>query len=510
MAAAVKKAVLENGSVKLTFPFSWDTVEFVKTLPGRKFEPVRKYWTVPANRYILERLKEAGFELDPKLESLTANEQPKLKKRLFSFQEAGVRFLEAEGGRALLADEMGLGKTIQALAWLNAHRETFAVVVCPAHLKSNWAREIQETLTGVTAEILSGTQPRKPSADIIVINYDVLQYWVETLRSIKPKALIIDEAHYIKNTAAKRTKAVKALARGVPHVIALTGTPVVNRPIEAFNAIRIIAPKLFPNFWEFAHRYCNARHNGFGWDFRGSSNEDELHNKLTSTIMLRRTKDEVLKDLPAKLQTVVPVEIQNREEYTAEEASIIDTEQNSAMILGKLEKLRQLAALGKLPDVEAWIADFLDSGSGKLVVFAVHREVINRLRKRFPSSVKVDGSTSMKERDEAVRRFQSDPNVRLFIGNIQAAGTGLTLTAAQTVAFAELPWTPGELTQAEDRCHRIGQTGCVNVYYFVATGTIDEDIFRLLSRKQEVVTSICDGQGESSLKELLAAIRGRK
>lgn len=524
----VKK--VDDRTMEIRYKFDPELLQLVKSLPGRRFHPDKKYWTATITADSINKLKDAGFVIDAELEKLLHQaeemekgiEVPGLKKQLFPFQKAGVAFIEKSNGRALIADEMGLGKTIQAAAWLQLHPEKRpAIILCPASLKLNWAKEIRDTLsTKDKVQILQGTKPYPVTGDIIIINYDILNSWVETLQAlqaINPQVLIIDEAHLIKNSSAIRTKATKKLAKGIPHVIALTGTPIVNRPVEGFNIFQILDRNLFPNFWTYVHRYCGARHNGFGWDFSGATNKEELHRILTSTIMIRRRKSDVLKDLPEKLYSFVPMDLANGTEYRIAEAEFIEylrdvkgkeaaEKAKKAEHLVKIEHLKQLAVKGKMKQAINWIKDFIEDGS-KLVVFAVHKEVIDQLMKEFKeTAVKIDGSTPTPERHKAVEAFQNDSNVKLFIGNIQAAGVGITLTAASAVAFLELPWTPGELVQAEDRCHRIGQKNAVNIYYLLAENSVEYRLAKLLDRKKEVLSAVIDGkpvEEKSLISELI-------
>jgi len=521
--ANIKKATVANKVIKIEFPFNWDDLSTVKSIPGRKFytKGTEKYWTAPISADAIQVLTDNGFEVDHELraflerattsvDDVSEVSVPGLKKELFPFQKKGVGFIEHKGGRVLIGDEMGLGKTIQALAWLHLHPEKRPVIiVCPAHLKLNWAREINTTLPGQqNVQVLQGTDATQPlTGDIIIINYDILHRgWLPVIIGVNPEVVIIDEAHYTKNNKALRTKAVRQLTKKSNHVIALTGTPIVNRPVEGFNIIKMIDKTVFPDFWKFVHTYCNAKHTGFGWDFTGASNKEELHQKLVQSIMIRRKKVDVLPDLPAKLYSHIPMEIENAEEYQGAEADFIEyvretkglkaaRKASQAEHLTKIEALKQLAVKGKMKQAIQWIKDFLDSNGQKLVVFAVHKEAVDALMAEFKEqAVKIDGSVSSKKRDEAVNAFQNDPSARLFIGNIQAAGTGLTLTAASSVAFLELPWTPGELVQAEDRCHRIGQAGSVNVYYLLADNTIEQKIATMLDNKREVLNAVLDGE----------------
>lgn len=543
----------KNQVIRVDFPFSWDMVNMVKMIPGRRFYSDKKYWTIPVTLPGIKRLQDSGFWIAPEVEEISKSLTPKplkdvtlppLKRELFSFQKEGVAFIESRRGRAIVGDEMGLGKTIQAIAWVEMHQKKRPVViVVPAHLKINWRKEIHQTvLSKPKIEILQGTQPYPlKEADIYIINYDILpnEYekvenpltgkvtktnkeipytgWVDYLRDIKPQILIFDEAHYIKNNSALRTKAMKRLSKGIPHILALTGTPIVNKPVEGFNIVNLIDKSIFPDWWAFTQRYCGATHNGYGWDFSGATNTQELHEKLKE-IMIRRRKADVLKDLPPKLYSLVPMEMEHRKEYEKAENDFITwlrrlkgeeaaESAKKAEHLVRIEALKQLCVKGKMNQAVNWIRDFLSENGSKLVVFAIHQTVIAHLMEEFKDvAVKVDGSCSAEQRNAAVVSFQNDPKVRLFVGNIRAAGTGLTLTAASSVAFLELPWTPGELVQAEDRCHRIGQKDTVNIYYLLADETIENDIAGLLDKKRGILDSVLDGKTESDtplLTELL-------
>ncbi len=507
--------------IKISFPYDLDMIFKVRTLPGRNWHKEARCWSCPVTISSINYLIEWGFELDDHLKAFVEKIKVKedtivvsgvkgLKGELYPFQYKGVAFIETNRGRALIADEMGLGKTIQALAWLQMHRDKSPVVIIvPASLKLNWKREAEKWLPFPGVEILSGTQPWKLTGDMIIINYDIVHAWIDDLKRIKPQVLIMDEVHYIKSNKAHRTKAVKQLGKGIPHIIGLSGTPIINRPVEAFNAIQLINPDLFPNYWEFTHKYCNAHHNGFGWNFSGASNTDELHKRLIETIMIRRLKKDVLPDLPDKIYSFIPIELENEKEYLNAENDFVkyikDTKGkdaakriSNAEALVSIEGLKQLAVKGKLKEVTEWIEDFLEV-DGKLVVFATHKFVIDALMNQFAKvAVKIDGSVSQIERQNAVDSFQNNERIRLFVGNIQAAGVGITLTASSSVAFIELGWSSSIHEQAEDRCHRIGQKDSVNIYYLLAKGTIEEKIMKLISNKAKILNQVLDGVNPSN------------
>lgn len=240
--------------------------------------------------------------------------------------------------------------------------------------------------------------------------------------------------------------------------------------------------------------------------------------------MVRRLKKDVLKDLPEKMRCVVPVEISDRKEYEKARDDFAgwlksvqpDRVQSAlrAQQITQIGYLLRLTAKLKLRSVVEWCNNFLEGSDEKLVVFGVHTKMIEALDRRLNGGkhVVVDGSVTGRLRKAACDQFQRDPKTRVLIGNIKAAGVGLTLTAASTVAFAELFWTPGAMTQAEDRCHRIGTTQTVWAYYLTAAGTIEERLAKAIQEKQRVIRATLDGgtmeDDLSILDQLLAELAG--
>jgi SNF2 family DNA or RNA helicase len=532
--AESKKATLamnEKGEkvIRITFPFTYDTLHQVRTLVGREYHKEQRCWSAPIHERNLKRLIEWNFSIDPllleylhthvkKLFQLSTNGIAGFKGTLYPFQNEGVAFLEARNGKALIADEMGLGKTIQALAWLQMHPELRPVlIVVPASLKLNWKKEAERWMESPDVELLYGTTPWDPKGELLIINYDIITYWADKLRELDIQGIVFDEVHYIKSNKANRTKSAKLLAKGTPVLIGLSGTPIVNRPIESYNFLHMIAPDIFQNRWSFAQRYCALHHNGFGMNMNGASNTEELHRILVGSVMLRRMKVDVQKDLPNKIYSFVPMELRNQREYDMAERDFIQfirltrgkdaaIKASNAEQLVKIEALKQIAVQGKIDQVINWIQDALDS-NGKLVVFAWHTAIIEKLISCFGEiAVRYDGTMSGVKKEEAKEQFQNNPDIRLFVGNIKAAGVGITLTAASNVAFIELPWTPGDLDQCIDRLHRIGQKDTVNVYYLLAEGTIEEKIAKIIDTKRQVFNAVLDGritEQESLLTELI-------
>jgi len=534
----VKIATLHGNLLKVTFPYDPWTVSQIKKLPGRMFHATQnaKYWTVPVSRYAIEQLADLGFKLNgipedqlpQKILQVVKNKErkeltpifdiPGLKKKLFPFQAKGVAFLEERNGNALLADEQGLGKTITVLAYLQLHPELRpAVIVTPASLKLNWRNEARSWIQDKNIEVLSGQNPHPIRGSIIIINYDILPHWIDFLLDVEPKIVIADEAHAIKNPKAIRTRMLERLVKDIrpkSRFIALSGTPVINRPIEYFNVINLIDRTLFPSRWKFAQRYCGLRHNGYGWNMDGATNTEELYQILTGNngIMLRRLKSEVLSELPDKIRSYVPMEVSEKEykEYIKAkndlQAWLVENRAKfvGATALTKVTILKRLAALAKLNSACEWIEEQI-SGGNKLVVFAHHIEIQDKLMERFKKVAVQTVSGNKTKSQEAIRKFQEDPKCLLFVGSLKRDGMGITLTAAFSLAFLELPWTPGELAQAEDRIHRIGQKNAVNIYYLLAENTIDRSIVRILDNKRRVVDLVTDGR-EPDEQDLITSL----
>ncbi len=478
-------------------------------------------WVDPAALGLLQEIREQHARAAGLVELSAASDArlrlPELGGELKPFQRAGVSYLLSQR-RAFLADEQGLGKTIEALAALEADAAYPAVVVCPASLKLNWLRELERWLPQRSARALSGTLAgaTQPAADITIVNYDIVAARLAELCALAPRALVLDESHHCKNAAAKRTQAVQRLSAAVAPdglVLALTGTPVVNRPAELISQLRIIG-----RLQDFG---SGAR---FGERFRGPDAHLRLHWHLRARCFVRRLKADVLTQLPAKTRAVVPIELDNEAEYRLAERDVVAWLQSQPLDLRELDAkvaaalraerlvrlnaLKLLAARGKLHAALRWIHDFCSSGE-RLVVFAHHREVQRALLERFPRALHLLGQDSHAARDAAVEAFQGPdgPHNQLIVCSIEVAGQGLTLTRSSNVAFLELDWTPAKHDQAEDRCHRIGQQDAVNASYLLAAGTVDETIATLLERKRAIIGAVTDGREEDEEGVVDALVR---
>lgn len=523
---------LKNGKVRIKSPFEYKNK--IKEIAERKWNPDAKVWEVPLSvlRDVVKRFPEAILSPEIKAELDKASSIAQLSGKasdkdiniefgdlkLLPFQSVGVKFVENAGGRALIADEMGLGKTIQALAYLRLHPELRpALIVCPASLKLNWRNEANKWLYSKDNVTVVNGNIFENDKTVYIINYDILSKYEEQLSKMGFKIVVLDESHYIKSHnknkkgefKTKRVETTVNIAKNIPNCILLTGTPILNRPSELWTQLHIIDPIAYPKFTTFAFRYTDPKDTGYGWDFSGASNTEELNERLKTT-MVRRTKEQVLKELPDKRRQTIILPLSNKEEYIKAHYDFIKylretagkdaaSKAANAEHLVRIEGLKQLSVKGKMYGIIETINNFLESGK-KLVVFAHHKVVIEQLMNEFKDiAVSLTGETEMTARQKAVDDFQNNPKIKLFVGNIQAAGIGITLTAASDVIFVEFPWTPSQLTQAEDRLHRIGQKNAVNVMYMTGENSIDVDIAELLEKKALIINAVIDGKTTQDL-----------
>jgi len=423
-----------------------------------------------------------------------------LKIEPYPYQKAGIAFLDKVDGIALLTDEMGLGKSMQAIGY--AHRNKLkTLVICPATLKLMWQDEIIK-FTGDDSFIIDSQTELKDIINVqyYIINYDILAKQESLINNLNCELLIADESHYIKNWRAIRTKATHRIKKYFNHKILLTGTPVLNKPIELYSQLNVIQPNKWGTFMQFAINYCNAKKGRFGWDFNGVSNIEKLKEKL-APIMIRREKKDVLKELPDKIYQTINVEmskdikkqynlaINDFQEFLKEkgyDGERIDKAMN-AQSLVLINELKQLVINDKIKTLLEMIEGF---NGDKAVIFCDYIKPIEALKEKFGNlCVILTGAVSKEDRKIAVDRFQNDKNIKYFIGTTKAAGVGITLTAANKVFFLSLPWTPADMSKAADRCHRIGQKDTVNIYC-LSCGEIDQYISELLLAKSEIIGQV--------------------
>jgi len=427
---------------------------------------------------------------------------------LLPYQKDGVRAIYNLKGRALLADEQGLGKTIQSLDWIRRLKSARPVlIVCPSSVKYTWQDEAVNHF-GIRASVIEGNRPKRcmtlPSK-IVIINYDILKSWLPALLRNQCAILILDEIQYIKNHETIRSRACHQLAVNARSVVGLSGTPFTNECIELWSVLQAIRPDVFPERSAFAWRYTKPMRYRGKWHFKGSKHEGELNRILKETVMIRRLKKDVAKDLPDKRRKIIRFKLPNFSEYQKAEddfrgwlhdispAKAKRARRAEAML--KVGYLLRLAAKLKRKWVKQWIQDFLDNNPGqKLCCFSMHTDTIEYFEAAFRQRcVVINGSVTGIKRHEAVRKFQNNRKIDLMFGNWKAAGVGLTLTASSNIAALDIPFTPGDMKQAEDRIHRIGQKFKCMIYYLLAMNTREEVQVATLKRKDKILGAIIDG-----------------
>lgn len=419
---------------------------------------------------------------------------------LFPYQRAGSTWL-VQRKTALLADEMGLGKTAQAIDACKRVGAFAVAVVCPASLRENWRREFERWYGDDMLPVLK------------IESYDMVARGA--LAEGEFDVLILDEAHYLKTRQSKRTRAIYGekcdgkggLVERCRRVYALTGTPSPNHNAELWPMLRALAPETIPGangkprgYHTFASKFCRMQNNGFGMVIRGNRNTAHLKEAI-EPFVLRRMKAEVLRELPPIRFDQIYLDAPDLKAQSTPEMRELADEIARALdehgvaglqtIAAHVATLRRLTGIAKAGLCADWINEWLADGGGKIVVFAHHTDVLNiiegDLAHRFTG---VRGSSSARDRQRAVDKFQTDPDVRVFLGQIQAAGTGITLTAASDVLFVESSWVPADNEQAAMRVHRIGQNAACLVRFATLVGSIDERVQAAVMRKTREIEEL--------------------
>ena len=557
-------AVLDDGTIELSW-FCRDRagwarmLSLVRSIPRRVFDSETKKWYIPATEDNLESLQQSGWRAAKKsavkaepqasfggvpvpkkyqeymsLPEEVPDEDPVTSQRraierfaldstrdivpgLRSYQVDFLKFAAMRNGRVALGDGMGTGKTLQSLAWLAYNRSFPALIVVNAPTKLQWEKEFKRWLSLVPncphrVQILYGTRTRKLDRSCsYIINWDILTYWQNELASTGFECLIGDEAQAIGNPESKRALAFRHLAAVIPECIVMSGTPARSRPAQFWTMVSCVEPKMFPTYKGYLWRYTCPKATPWGIQFDGARNVKELHAKLVS-VMLRRTKDDVMKDLPPKTLDVVPLEADASElaEYNIEEAGIAELQGIAAR--EKLTNLTRTAYAVKEKSLLNWVRCFMESDE-KLLLFAWHRDVVDRLFEELKeyNPAKIYGGVTLQQREAEKEKFIRDDSCRIMICNIQSGGTGVDgfQKVCCNVAFAEFASTSTDMEQAEDRLHRGGQERPVSVYYLIAAGTIDEDMAEALDSKKKVLASVLDGKQAADL-DLIATIAARR
>ncbi|XP_052770121.1 DNA annealing helicase and endonuclease ZRANB3-like [Mya arenaria] len=470
---------------------------------------------------------------------------PKLLHRLMPFQKKGVLFAVRKNGRCLIADEMGLGKTLQAISVSYYYRDEWPLlIIVPSSLRYCWIEEFEKWLPDIDPADINLVQSGSDVSEIGKAKVTITTFGLlskatsrllkEALFSQGFQVVIVDESHYIRNVKTASAKTVVPLIKNANRRVLLSGTPALSRPVELYPQIDAICPDKFGSWWHYTARYCDAKAEWIGKvrrrNVNGASNLEELQHMLASTLMIRREKSQVLTQLPPKQRQKVLFELKDSDmkkeiRQTFDElrpllkrngkdkfevltgAGEHDTKDSNMLAL--VSRLYQLSGEAKIGPAKEYIEMLCENPSLKFLVFAYHHAMMNGLSESLHDKhinfIRIDGDTPPSERPHLVHKFQSDPETRVAVLSILAAGVGLTFTAATVVVFAEMYWTPGTMIQCEDRAHRIGQASSVHVHYLVAKDTMDEWVWSSVCKKTIVTSTTLTGH-----KRQMEAAAGNK
>ena len=413
----------------------------------------------------------------------------------------------------ILADDMGLGKTTSTVIASLENDSEKVLIICPASLKINWQREI-ENYTDKEISIIDGKK-WEPS-DYTIINYDILKNFHDPKHPDKSDILnygfdlvVMDEAHYIQNVKAARTKIANNIATKIGKVWLLTGTPMTSRPMNYYNLLNLVDSPVAENWMAYAIRYCEGYQFNVGskkvWNVSGSSNLEELRDR-TKPQVLRRLKEDIL-DLPEKIITPVYLKLKSRE-YEKLMGEYYDwynsSEESTSLTIqfSKLMKVRQVIAESKIKNTIELAQNIVDQGK-KVIIFTNFTDTLNKITDHFgKTAVKLDGKMSKPQRQNSVDEFQNNEKINVFVGNLKAAGVGITLTAAEAVIMNDLSFVPSDHSQAEDRAYRYGQKFSVSVYYPIFENTIEGVIYNILNKKKNIFETVMgDNEGKGDVME---------
>jgi SWI/SNF-related matrix-associated actin-dependent regulator 1 of chromatin subfamily A len=431
-----------------------------------------------------------------------------------SHQKEAIQKL-VENKKFILADDMGLGKTTSTIIAALESGSKKVLIICPATLKINWKREI-ENYSDKSVYIAEGKNFSADS-DFVIINYDIIKNFHDPKKKDESQILlskfdlvIIDEAHYIKNAQAQRTKLINDIVKNVDRLWLLTGTPMTSRPIDYFNLLSLVDSPVAKNWLAYVVRYCEGYQFKAGprkvWNVMGASNLEELRDR-TEGLTLRRLKENVL-DLPDKIITPVYLKLKSKqyEEVMGEYYDWYDKNPDESKSLtvqfSKLTKVRQIIADEKITQTIE-IAENIIEQDKKVIIFCNFTDSLEKITNHFGKiAVKLNGSMSKTEKQYSVDQFQENNKIKVFVGNIKASSVGITLTSAEAVIFNDISFLPSDMAQAEDRAYRYGQKNNVLVYYPIFQNTIENIIYDIVNNKKKVIATVMgDNQNPADAAE---------
>ena len=549
----MKRAYEKNGHIIATISGSdfKKSLGIIKSIPkkDRRYLATTKEWLITLDKRYISYLRNNNFDIDKSLFIYIApNLQYEWKKIslpeqfnfLREYQKDCVKFICSQKGRALLSLDIGLGKTLTTLSYLDWAKAYPAVIVCPAAVKKHWENEYHKWIKkSHKIKILFGIDSITDydvNVDIVILNYELLSRHITKnytpdedfteFKKNKFEMVIFDESHRLQNEKSKLFHAANFLCLDVPKVLALSGSPIINRPAELFNILSILRPTLFSNRHSFLHRYCDPKLVVIGknpngsfrkaWQFKGSSNEAELSYKLSKDVMIRFLKTDVKNSLPEKIPIIYPVKLKKIKDYKQLEDLITEEiiKGDKTKALTKFEELKQCAFKLKCELLFEFIDELLLK-TDKVIIFAWNKFALDLLQEKYYRiSVRVSGETRSELKYTNVETFVKNPKIKIFLGNYKSAGEGIDRLqkVCHTCVFVQLPWHDAMINQCTGRVWREGQSHCVTEYFFIAEDTIEEEILKIIDQKRKFTSSVIDGvkvESDNLLSELLKKYKAK-
>lgn len=539
----MKKATKQDNIIKVKFSVApalfTKELDKIKSISGRKFDAVDKVWTVPYSVQNSRLLKSWGYTLDTELSEAIGDvdkplpyveiKEPQkdidekalevLPYKLRDYQIKAIKFAEASNWNCMLALAPRLGKTVIALSATLLHTDMLPVlIVCPASVKIIWQREIKKCL-GKKSIILESTTPYEiPSKlQFVIINFDILYDWQDYLASYGFQYFIVDESHRCGNYSiykklpgdekgkqipVKATQAFTNICKATTHKVLLSGTPATSKVAQLQTQLAVLDKK-FANRWQFLYRYCDPQDSYFGRTYDGATNVEELR-QLTAPYIFRRTKTDVFKDLPTEFHEFLPMKIDSElyeKEVDKLKKEMTTKHLSEEEIDERMSKFESLSYTAKRSQIIQWIRDFLEIND-KLVVYTWFRATSNDLLTTFKKCARmVNGETLAKEKQDNIDAFNTDPKVKLFIGQISSVKEGISLAAADSVLFAELgSANSGSIEQASNRLWlpELDQKQ-FSYYYAVGDGSFEEKRIKVLQKRAKMLSSVLDRNDDAQL-----------
>lgn len=509
----IKQINHKESFLSVQFPYSQGLVERIKAIPGGRWDNDAREWQFkvsPANALLLIDLgNQFQFLIDSKvyeLARLNGKNKGADRSVLYEYQKVGVDFMHKNMGTCLIADDMGLGKTIEALWYAKEADLQSILIVCPASVLYKWQDETKRW-TGWEADVIKTGKQVLSDARVMIMSYAIMVAQNYELTQREFDLIIFDECQAITGKSRRADASKNLIAKSK---LFLSGTPFLNRPIELYPILNHIDPFQWSSYWSYAKKYAGAEEKQIYtrqgirkfWDVSGASNLDDLKKRI-QPVMLRRTKQEVLTELPDLTRVVVPVNGMNQKSYKQEIKLFQDwmRENSRGNALAKLTRLRQLIGISKIaPALELAEEVLQGDPKRKLVLYAHHKAVVEELvagLKEYGVDTIV-GDDNNQKRADTMNAFQNKSLPRVLVIS-QAGGEGVDLYRADTIIFVEYPWNSGKLNQAEGRLHRNGQKQAVVSYHLIAKNTIDEQIYELINSKRDVFDAVI-GESEITTK----------